>query len=128
MRRIQKYQKQVLITLASAAVLWAGPAAVLAADPNCSKTNPTNANLNQCLKVNPIVKDLNDIVNVLSGLVGVVVVGVIILGGVQYAMAGDKAEAVSAAKKRIINGLIALAAFMLTYAFLQWLIPGGVFG
>ncbi len=76
---------------------------------------------------NPIVKRLNDIVNVLSGLVGVVVVGVIILGGVQYSMAGDKAEAVSAAKKRIINGFIALAAFMLTYAFLQWLIPGGVF-
>lgn len=76
---------------------------------------------------NPIVKDLNIIVGFLSGLVGVVVVGVIILGGIQYAMAGDKAEAVSAAKKRIINGLTALIAFLFIFAFLQWLIPGGIF-
>lgn len=81
----------------------------------------------ECLQSNPIVKDLNTIVNFLSGLVGVVVVFVIILGGIQYSMAGDKAEAVSAAKKRIINGLIALLAFMFIFAFLQWLIPGGIF-
>ncbi len=80
-----------------------------------------------CLQKNPIVKDLNIIVGFLSGLVGVVVVGVIIMGGIQYAAAGDKAEAVSAAKKRIINGLTALIAFLFIFAFLQWLIPGGIF-
>lgn len=76
---------------------------------------------------NPIVRNLNNIVKVLSGLVGVVVVGTIVLGGIQYAAAGDKAEAVSAAKQRIINGLIALLAFLFIYAFLQWLVPGGIF-
>lgn len=80
-----------------------------------------------CLQKNPIVKDLNIIVGFLSGLVGVVVVGVIIMGGIQYAMAGDKADAVSAAKKRIINGVTALVAFLFIFAFLQWLIPGGIF-
>lgn len=92
---------------------------------NCAqfKNDPT-----KCLNnSNPIVRNLNNIVNVLAGLVGVVVVGTIILGGVQYAMAGDKAEAVSAAKQRIINGLIALFAFIFIFAFLQWLVPGGVF-
>jgi len=79
------------------------------------------------LKDNPIVKNINKIVGVLAGLVGVVVVGTIILGGIQYATAGDKAEAVSAAKQRIINGLIALLAFLFIFAFLQWLVPGGVF-
>lgn len=79
------------------------------------------------LKNNCIVKDINQIVNFLSAGVAVVVVGVIIVGGIQYSMAGDKPEAVSAAKQRIINGLIALVAFILTFAFLQWLIPGGVF-
>lgn len=87
----------------------------------------TEADRQQCLQANPIVKDLNTIVGFLSGLVGVVVVGVIILGGIQYSMAGDKAEAVSAAKKRITNGLIALIAFLFIFAFLQWLIPGGIF-
>lgn len=88
---------------------------------SCDKTTGICSN-------NPIVKDLNAIVNVLSGLVGVVVVGTIILGGIQYAAAGDKAEAVSAAKKRITNGVLALLAFLFIFAFLQWLIPGGVFG
>lgn len=87
----------------------------------------TDKNRQQCLQDNPIVKDLNIVVTFLSGLVGVVVVGVIILGGIQYSMAGDKAEAVGAAKKRITNGLIALLAFLFIFAFLQWLIPGGVF-
>lgn len=88
---------------------------------------PVGTTSQACLQKNPIVQDLNIIVSFLSGLVGVVVVGVIILGGIQYATAGDKAEAVSAAKKRIINGLIALVAFLFIFAFLQWLIPGGIF-
>jgi hypothetical protein len=80
------------------------------------------------LSNNPIVKHvLNPIVNILSAGVGVVVVGVIIVGGIQYMMAGDNPQAVAAAKKRIINGLVALVAFMLMFGFLQWLIPGGVF-
>lgn len=76
---------------------------------------------------NPIVKDLNQAVNFLAALVGVVVVGTIILGGIQYTMAGDNPSALGAAKQRIINGLIALLAFLFMYAFLQWLVPGGAF-
>jgi hypothetical protein len=125
---IQKLKSLKLIAASglTMTVLWL-PASVAAATDPCNQTNPTSTSLNACVKSNPIVKDLNSIVNVLSGLVGVVVVGVIILGGIQYSMAGDKAEAVSAAKKRITNGLIALLAFMFIFAFLQWLIPGGVF-
>lgn len=80
------------------------------------------------LKSNPIVKDINTIVNFLSIGVGIVVVGVIIMGGIQFTMAGDNAQDVAAAKKRIMNGVIALVAFILTFSFLEWLIPGGVFG
>jgi len=76
---------------------------------------------------NPIFKDINVIVTFLSGMVGVIVVGTIILGGIQYTMAGDNPQAVTAAKQRIINGVIALVAFLLIFAFLQWIIPGGVF-
>jgi len=82
----------------------------------------------ECLASDPIVHDLNLVVNFLSALVGVVVLAVIVLGGIQYSMAGDNPSAVTAAKQRIINGLIALVAFLLMFSFLQWLIPGGVFG
>jgi len=79
-----------------------------------------------CLKKNKIVVDINTIVNFLAALIGIVVIGVIILGGIQYTLAGDNATATGAAKQRIINGLIALVAFIFTFAFLQWLIPGGI--
>lgn len=88
--------------------------------------NSCNQKTGVC-KTNPIIGDLQLILNVLAALVGVAVVGTIILGGVQLSAAGAKPEAIAAAKTRIINGLLALAAFLFLYAFLQWLIPGGPF-
>ena len=79
------------------------------------------------LKDNPIVQDINVVVNFLSIGVGVVVIAMIIIGGIQYSIAGDNPQAVSAAKQRIINALIALVAYIFMFAFLQWLIPGGIF-
>jgi hypothetical protein len=79
-----------------------------------------------CLKDNPITAYLNNIVDLLSAGVVLVVIGTIIFGGIQYAAAGGNATAVQAAKQRIINGLIALFAFLFLFAFLQWLIPGGL--
>lgn len=76
---------------------------------------------------NPIVIDIQLVVDFLSVGVGIIVVGVIILGGIQYTIAGDNPQAVTAAKQRIINGLIALVAFIFTFAFLQWVVPGGIF-
>jgi len=89
---------------------------------DCAGESPEN-----CLSNQPFISDINAVVDVLTALVGVVVVGVIILGGIQYSAAGDNPQAVSAARKRITNGLIALIAFLLTAAFLQWVIPGGLF-
>jgi hypothetical protein len=92
------------------------------------QSTATQAELNKCLQGNPITKRLNQAVNFLSAGVGIVITGVIILGGIQYIMAGGNATALTAARQRIVNGLIALAAFIFLYAFLQWIIPGGVFG
>lgn len=77
---------------------------------------------------NPIVQDIQTVLDFLSVGVGIVVVGVIIWGGIQYAMAGDSPEAIGKAKSRIVNGLIALLAFIFLFAFVQWLVPGGIFG
>ncbi len=83
-------------------------------------------NANGCLRQSDLVHKLQDIVNALAAGVGVVVTGTIIVGGVQYIVGGDNQAQVEASKKRITNGVIALVAFFLTYAFLQWLIPGGI--
>lgn len=65
-------------------------------------------------------------INILSGLVGVVVVMVIVIGGIQYGTAGDDPGKLQAAKQRITKALIALLVFIFLYAFLQYLVPGGV--
>lgn len=66
-------------------------------------------------------------INGLSAMVGIAVVGMIIYGGIQYSMSADDPQKVSAAKDKIKNAIIALVAYISLYAFLQWLIPGGVF-
>jgi hypothetical protein len=66
------------------------------------------------------------ITNFLSAMVGIVVVGSLILGGIQYSMSGSDPQKVSAAKTRIRNSIIALIVFIFTYSFLNYLIPGGV--
>jgi hypothetical protein len=85
----------------------------------------TAQNVKDCLANNKIVKDINAIINFLAAGVGIVVVGAIIVGGIQYAIAGNNPSNVTAAKKRITDALIALLAFICLYACLEWLIPGG---
>lgn len=97
-----------------------------AADTSADCSNSSDAGVQKCLKNNQIVKDLNFVVDFLATGVGIVVIGTIIAGGIQYAIAGDNAQQTGAAKQRIINGLIALVAFIFTFGFLQWLIPGGL--
>lgn len=92
------------------------------------KGKVSQSKVSKCLNQSPLVHDIQNIVNFLSAAVGVVVIAVIIVGGIQYSMAGDNANALGAAKRRITNGLIALFAFLFAWAFLQWLIPGGIFG
>jgi hypothetical protein len=63
----------------------------------------------------------------LSVLVGIVVVMMIVIGGIQYSSAGNNPQAVAGAKKRISQALFALVAYIFMFAFLQWIVPGGVF-
>ena len=104
-----------------------GPSGNPTSTNQCDKVN-SSGQLTKCVQSNPIVKDLQLIINFLSAGVGLVVIIMIIVGGIQYSMAGDNAQAITAAKQRITNALIALVAFIFIFAFLQWLIPGGLFG
>jgi hypothetical protein len=101
-------------------------------DAACQSTNNASGNpsikkVQDCLVQSPIIKRINELVNFLSGGVAIVVTAVILVGGIQYILAGGNASAITAARHRITNGLIALFAFLFMFAFLQWLIPGGIF-
>lgn len=80
----------------------------------------------ECFRTNPIVQQILQFINFLSIGIGVITTIVIIVGGIQYMTAGPNPQAVSAAKKRITNAVIAVVAYFLLYAFLQWAVPGGV--
>ena len=74
-----------------------------------------------------IIKYIQYFSNFLSAVVGMVVVIMIIIGGIQYSTAGDNPQAVAAGKQKIKNSIIALFLWIFMSAFLQWIIPGGLF-
>lgn len=70
---------------------------------------------------------LNPAIALLSGLVGLVVAGSIIFGGIEYSSSQGDPQKAAKAKSRITNAIFALIAYLFLWAFLQFLIPGGVF-
>lgn len=77
-----------------------------------------------------IVGYIRDAVNILSVMSGIIIIIMIIVGGLQYATgfgATDKDPmAVGAAKHKISNAVLALFIYTFFYAFLNWIIPGGL--
>lgn len=65
-------------------------------------------------------------VRFLSAAVGIVVVTMITVGGIQYSSARDNPQATQAARGKIYNAILALVVYMFMFAFLQWLVPGGI--
>lgn len=70
---------------------------------------------------------LNPVIDFLAAGVGIIVTSMIVIAGIQYITSQDNPQAVSAARNRIFNAVIALVIFGLMYALLQWLVPGGIF-
>ena len=83
----------------------------------CSKNAAVN-----CL----ISKYITPAIELLSAAVGVVAVITIIRGGLEYTSAGGDPAKIAAGKQHIVNALIGLFAYMALFAFLQFIIPGGV--
>lgn len=70
---------------------------------------------------------IQSILNIIYGISGVSIIGVIILAGIQYSSSNGNPQAVSAAKKKIQNAVLALVVLAILYPFLQWIVPGGAF-
>jgi len=66
-------------------------------------------------------------INFLSGIVGLVIVLMITFRGVQYIFSRDDPQIAAQAKDGIRDAVFALIYFLLIFAFLQWLVPGGIF-
>lgn len=70
---------------------------------------------------------INPGIRLLSVIVGLVVAGSLVFGGVEYAASSGDPQKTSAAKARITNTLIAFLVYAFMFAFLNFLVPGGLF-
>lgn len=71
---------------------------------------------------------LNVILNVLTWGVGIAGTLGIVITGITYMTAKDDVAQMTKAKNRLIQIIIGLAVYAVMWGFLQWLLPGGVFG
>jgi hypothetical protein len=85
---------------------------------------PSSCNITKC---DLVTQYIQPIINLLAGVVGIIVVISLILGGIEYSTSEGDPQKSAKAKRRIANTLFALLAFFFLYAFLQFLIPNGLF-
>lgn len=90
---------------------------VYCADPAAS------CNADTCDLVNNY---LNPLISLLTAIVGIVVVISIIYGAIQYTSSGGDPQKVAKAKSHIVKTVVALLAYIFLFAFLQFLVPGGI--
>lgn len=89
---------------------------------------PTSINFG-CKHVgNPITDLAFAIIRLLSDGVGIVVIGSVIVGGIQYTSSRGDPKATEQAITRIRSSLMALLIFIFAYAILNYVIPQGLFG
>ena len=74
----------------------------------------------------PIMIYLVMVIQYFSSAVGLIIVLMIVIGGIQYITSAGDPGAIRAAKNRITNAIIALMAFFLMFAVLNFIIPGGI--
>ncbi len=74
-----------------------------------------------------IYKFLQKGIDLLTAVAGLAITAMIIVGGIQYSASGGNPSTASDAKKKIYNAVLALICLIFLYAFLQWLVPGGIF-
>lgn len=73
-----------------------------------------------------VVNYLKLILQFLSTAVGGVVVLMIIIAGIQYIISNGDPKAIANAKARLINAITALVLFVLAFAILSFVVPGGI--
>lgn len=66
-------------------------------------------------------------VNILTALVGVAALGGLIYGAILYTSAGSSPDKVKKARSVFTNVVVGIVAYAFMYAFLNFLIPGGIF-
>lgn len=106
----------------------ANPLATPAPVESVQECTPSKTDPNSCLKDNGIYLWLEYFINL---FVIIVVVGsavMIAYAGVEYVTSAGNPERVKSSRDKIRSVIIGMLTLVFLSAFLEWLIPGGVFG
>ena len=100
-----------------------GAATPVMAEDNCIETAILGENHEICDdgKGSAVTGILEDVVKILSVGVGILGVLGITIVGIQYLTAGGSEEKTRKAKRRMLEIIIGLVAYVLIYALLKWL-------
>ncbi|MDB5179311.1 MAG: hypothetical protein JWN01_1254 [Patescibacteria group bacterium] len=73
-----------------------------------------------------IVAYLKMVLTLLAGAVGGVIMLMLVVAGIQYITSIGDPAAIKSAKNRIVNAITGLVLFLMMYAILNFLVPGGI--
>ena len=131
-------KKILLISALISSVVFASvPSLAMATDFNCailpkelcdSATSEGTDKATGDVSKTGVFKLLTLVLNVLTGLVGVVAVGVFVYAGILYSSAGSDSNKVTQAKNLIAETTVGLLVYAVLFFVLNWLIPGGIIG
>lgn len=91
---------------------------ILSSSSNCVQNDKTNGGA--------IVTYLKDILTLAGSAVGIVIILMLVIAGIQYITSAGDSGRVKAAKDRVVGAITALILFMFMVAILQFIVPGGI--
>ena len=109
----------MLCSFASVAPVWAEPSNVCE-DPKI-KNDPQLAQMAGCTDTKRADEVINNVMPVVFGAMGVLAVGVMIFGGIMYAISVGDAQKAYRARHIIMYGLIGFIVSLLAYAIVKFI-------
>lgn len=120
----------LLVTVSAVAALQPAPALAspIPTDPDGSGSGSSN----QCPTDQPktcafVQTYINPFIKLLTAAVGIFATISIVYAGIMYATSADDPSVVTKAKKRIFETILGVVAYVFLFAFINYLIPGGIF-
>ena len=117
--------KKVLVIGASVVMMGVG-VVMTVAPVLAGSCGGVETSIIDCDEENGIEGILHLVINIMTGLIGVLAVAGMVYSGIQYQMSAGDAAAMAKAKNRIIQIVIGLIIFAVMWAVLDVLIPGGI--
>lgn len=117
--------------VAAAAAAKTGNGSALTKPENCVQIALPIFGNNTCVsnakgQGGAIIIYLRDVLKLVSSAVGITIIIMIIVAGIQYISSVGDPGAIKNAKNRLVNAMIALLLFLMMFAILQFLVPGGI--